>query len=336
MRIGHLSTDDRVIIVAEIGNNHEGNYETAKSLVREAAAAGADAVKFQVFRAEHLVSRSNRARFDQLKSYELGPERFEYLAGLARSLGLAVIVTAFDPEIALGAKGWADAYKIASGDNNFFPLLAAVARSGKPVILSTGSSDLSRVSRAVRFLEERWKEARIRGELALLHCVSCYPVPPGQANLSAIPALAREFGCTVGYSDHTLGIQAPVLTVALGARIIEKHFTLNRTMSAFRDHQLSSDPPEMRELVGRIREATLMLGQGRKALLPCEEEGAGAIRRSIVAASDLPSGHPLLLSDMAWTRPAGGLDPGEEGRLVGRRLRHPVRAGDRLTEEDVL
>lgn len=335
MRIGNLDTDERVIIVAEIGNNHEGSFEIAERLVREAAACGADAVKYQIFRAEQLVSRASRARFDQLKSFELGPGRFVQLSDLAHSLGLAVFVTAFDPATARGAERFADAFKVASGDNSFYPLLEAVGQSGKPVILSTGSSDLSRISRAVTFLEERWKEGKAMGELALLHCVSCYPVPYEQAHLLAIPFLREAFGYTVGYSDHTLGTQASVMAVGLGARILEKHFTLSKTHSSFRDHQLSSDPPELRDLVRQVRRATDMLGGRGKSLQPCEEESAGAIRRSIVAGSDLPEGHSLLLSDLAWTRPAGGLDPGEEHRLVGRRLRHPVRFGDRLTEDDV-
>ncbi|MDD1662941.1 MAG: N-acetylneuraminate synthase family protein [Methanomicrobiales archaeon] len=336
MKIGSLDTRDRVIIVAEIGNNHEGSFENAEKLVGGAAACGADAVKFQVFRTEHLVSRVDRARFDQLKSFELSLEQFGHLADLAHTLDLAVLVTAFDPETARRTEGFADGYKIASGDNAFFPLLDAVARSGKPVIISTGSSDFSRISRAITFMEKSWEERNFRRELALLHCVSCYPVPDEQANLFAILSLAEKFGYPVGYSDHTLGTQASVMAVALGARIIEKHFTLSKSYSSFRDHQLSADPPELQDLVRQVRRATLMLGGERKVLLPCEVESAGAIRRSIVAGSDLPEGHTLLLSDLTWTRPAGGLDPGEEFRLIGKKLRHPVRFGDKLTEKDVL
>jgi N,N'-diacetyllegionaminate synthase len=335
MRIGTLDTADRVIIIAEIGNNHEGDFAVAERLIREAAAAGADAVKFQVFRAEHLAGTGNPARLAQLKSYELSIRQFREISELAHSEGLLFVATAFDPEIARDIGEFTDAYKVASGDNSFYPLLGVVARSGKPLMISTGSSDRARVALAVSHVEAAWRERGSPGELALLHCVSCYPVPPEQANLLAIPFLAGEFGYTVGYSDHTLGIQAPVMAVALGARILEKHFTLSRSHSSFRDHQLSADPPEMKELVKRVREASLMLGGAGKALLPCEAESAGAIRRSIVAASDLPEGHSLLPSDLAWTRPAGGLAPGEEHRLIGRRLRHPVRSGDRLTGEDV-
>jgi N,N'-diacetyllegionaminate synthase len=335
MRIGGLDTADRVIIVAEIGNNHEGNYDVAEKLVREAAACGADAVKFQVFRAEHLAGTGNPARLAQLKSYELTVREFQQLSDLAHAVGLLFIATAFDPATARGIRDFTDAYKVASGDNNFYPLLGEVARSGKPLMISTGSSDRARIALAVSHMESAWKEKGVPGELALLHCVSCYPVPPAEANLLAIPFIAGEFGYTVGYSDHTLGIQAPVMAVTLGARILEKHFTLSRSYSSFRDHQLSADPPELQELVRQVRQATLMLGGKGKALLPCEAESAAAIRRSIVAASDLPAGHSLLPSDLAWTRPAGGLDPGEEHRLTGKRLRHPVRFGDRLTEEDV-
>jgi N,N'-diacetyllegionaminate synthase len=336
MKIGNLDTNDRVIIVAEIGNNHEGSFEVAARLVREAAACGADAVKFQVFRTEHLVGRTSKARFDQLKSFELDLHQVEQLSDLAHSLGVPFIASAFDPATARGVENLVDAFKIASGDNNFYPLLAAVARTGKPVIISTGSTDISQISRTVTFMEERWKEGDVRGGLALLHCVSCYPVPEEQANLLAIPSLAERFGYPVGYSDHTMGIRASVMAVTLGARIIEKHFTLSKSYSAFRDHQLSSDPPELLDLVRQVRHASLMLGEKSKFLLPCEIESAMAIRRSIVAGSDMPEGHSLLFSDLTWTRPAQGLDPGEESRLIGRRLVHPVRFGDILTEKDVL
>jgi sialic acid synthase SpsE len=148
--------------------------------------------------------------------------------------------------------------------------------------------------------------------------------------------LAREFPeCTPGYSDHTMGIGASVLAVGVGARVIEKHFTIDKNHSDFRDHQLSADPAELGELVAAVREAELLLGDGAKTMQPSEQESATAIRRSIVAGRDLPAGHRLSMDDVIWLRPGGGLDPGEEHRIVGRALRHPVPFGTRINEDDV-
>jgi sialic acid synthase SpsE len=166
--------------------------------------------------------------------------------------------------------------------------------------------------------------------------VSAYPTPPEQANLAAIRALAQRFDCTVGYSDHTLGIEAAVLSVALGARLIEKHFTLDPRHSDFRDHQLSADPAMLRQLVDRVRAAEQMLGSGVKIPQPCEAALETAVRRSIVAGTDLPAGHRLGLTDLTWVRPGGGLPPGQEALLVGRRLRRAVHRGDRLDLADVV
>src|SRR5215472_4631826 len=206
MQIGSCDLEERVLIVAEIGNNHEGNFEIAKDLVRKAAASGVAAVKFQTFNTEHYVSRSDAARFERLKSFELSHDQFNELAGLARSLGMLFISTPFDLQSAAFLENIVDAFKIASGDNNYYPLLAQVARSHKPIIVSTGASDLTQVARTVAFVKDQWMNLGVQGQLAVLHCVSSYPVPPEQANLRAIPFLAGNFDCTIGYSDHTQGI----------------------------------------------------------------------------------------------------------------------------------
>jgi sialic acid synthase SpsE len=335
MRIGARDLGRDVLIVAEIGNNHEGSFDAAQALVRAAAAAGADAVKFQTFRTRHFVSAADRVRHQRLRSFELTHAQFEALQRLATSLGLLFVSTPLDLGSASFLEGLVDAYKIASGDNNFYPLIERVCQTGKPVIVSTGLSDLAQVARTVQFIERCWHAAGIRQDLALLHCVSAYPTPPEQANVAAVGRLAGELGCTVGYSDHTTGILACLLAVAQGARIIEKHFTLDKHYSDFRDHQLSADPAEMGELVRRIREATVLLGTGEKRLQQSEATAEPSIRRAIVAGADLAPGHRLVLADLTWLRPACGLPPGEEGRLVGRRLRHPVVFGQAIVEDDV-
>jgi sialic acid synthase SpsE len=335
VKIGGWTAGGGVLIVAEIGNNHEGRFDVAERLVNEAAACGVDAVKFQTFQTEHYVSRSDQARFARLKSFELGPEVMAKLAELARSLGLVFLSTPFDLESARRLEPLVDAYKVASGDLLFYPLLAEVARTGRPVVLSSGGSDVSRTAAAVAFLRDQWRGLKVDPGVAVLHCVSCYPVPPEQANLRAIQSLAAQLQLPVGYSDHTVGIDAALTAVALGASIVEKHFTLDRQFSDFRDHQLSADPADMRELVRRCRLVEAMLGDRDKRLQACEEPGIKGMRRSIVAASDLPSGHRLELTDLTWVRPAGGLPPGEEHRLIGKVLARSVTAGDRLNVDDL-
>lgn len=327
MRIGSFDTNDRVLVVAEIGNNHEGDPAVARRLVDLAAEAGADAVKFQTFRTAEFVSASDAERYARMSRFELPPEVWPELTELAHSRSLLFMSTPLDLTSADMLAPLVDAFKVASGDIDFFPLLSRVAATRKPVVLSTGQSDLGDVARAVEALGK---------DVAILHCVSSYPAPEEEINLRAIPALAERFpGHTIGYSDHTAGLDAAPLAVGCGARIIEKHFTLDTSFSSFRDHQLSADPDDLRELVRRIRASETLLGERRKDVQPSEREMRVAVRRSIAAARALPAGHVLGEADLVWTRPADGLRPGDEGLIVGRPLRRDVDAGEHLRREDV-
>jgi len=321
------------VVVAEIGNNHEGSVDVARQLIREAAAAGADAVKLQTFRTEHYVSRHDTARFARLKSFELPAECYVELAELARSLNMWFLSTPFDLESVDRLEPLVDAYKVASGDNDFTPLLKRILDTGRPVIVSTGASDLAQIADLVALVESRRGHAP--QDVALLHCVSAYPAPEEDLNLGAMETLRRTFGLPVGYSDHALGIEAAVLAASLGATIVEKHFTLDKAASDFRDHQLSADPADMRELVRRTRSVVAMTGSGLKDVRPSEAGNAHALRRSIVAVRDLPCGHTLDWSDLTWVRPGGGSPPGTESALLRRRTRRAIAAGDRITGEDL-
>jgi N,N'-diacetyllegionaminate synthase len=335
MRIGNIDLTTKVLIVAEIGNNHEGRFDVAQNLVRAAAACGVDAVKFQTFRTDYFTSRADEARFRRLQSFELTHEQFKRLEELSRSLGLGFISTALDLESQRFLEPLVDAYKIASGDNNFFPLIAAVCATGKPVIVSSGFATLAAIRRAKDFVLNCWRTQGITQELAVLHCVSSYPVPPEQADLAAIPLLRQDLGGTIGYSDHTIGVEASLMAVALGARIVEKHFTLDKHFSDFRDHQLSADPPEMRAIVDSVRKVEVLLGRPQKILHECERAIESVARRSVVASRALPAGHVLAIDDITWIRPASGLPPGDETQLVGRRLVRPMTFGQLLLLADV-
>lgn len=333
MKIGEFDLDREVLVVAEIGNNHEGSCTLAEEMVRQAARAGAGAVKFQTIVPRRLVAASQPERIRQLERFQLSQEDFVHLCSVARQEGVIFLSTPFDLDSARFLEPLVPAYKIASGDNTFFPLLEVVARTGKPVILSTGLLDLGQVVQVRDFVAEIWRQQGIAQEMALLHCVVNYPTAPEHANLLAIRTL-QVLGGTVGYSDHTLGIEAAVLAVALGARIIEKHFTLSKTYSEFRDHQLSADPDDLRQLVERVRAASVLLGDGKKRLGDHEREIEGRVRRSLAATQSLEKGAMLRRELLTWVRPGEGLRPGREGEVLGKVLLRPVAEGELITLAD--
>lgn len=333
MNIGRFNLDQDVLVVAEIGNNHEGSYARAEELIGLAAEAGAGAVKFQTFTAEHYVSSSDKERFAMLKSFELSHAQFEKLSGYAASAGVLFFSTPFDIESARFLNTIAPVFKISSGDNTFFPLLETVAGFGKPIIMSAGLADMATLRRSMKFIERIWRNAGLSQELAVLHCVTSYPAPPEQLNLAVIRLLKRELGCTVGYSDHALGIEAAALSVALGARIVEKHFTINKQAASLRDHQLSADPRDMKRLVGRIREILTIMGDESKNRMSCEKPFQTSARRSIAAVRDMASGSRLQQGDITWVRPGGGIPPGSESTVLGKMLKRDVACGERITPE---
>ncbi len=328
-------TPGRVLVVAEIGNNHEGDFELAKVMVRAAAECGVDAVKFQTFKTRYFVSERDQARYDRLSSFELSFAQFEELRTLAKSLGLLFVSTPMDIESAEFLDDLVDFYKIASADNTFWPLIDSLTTTGKPIVLSTGLAGFEEVVKSKAFIEERWRAHGSSASLAVLHCVSCYPVPMDQASLASIAFLAEKLGGIVGYSDHTLGTSACLAATALGARIIEKHFTLDKQHSDFRDHQLSADPEEMTLLVDGVARVARMLGAPGKTIQPCEAESKTLIRRSIVAAAELPKGHRLIRDNLTWIRPGGGCPPGTEDQLLGKTLNRSIGFGEPINLSDL-
>ena len=333
MKIGSWDLEQKVLIVAEIGNNHEGSYALAEEMIGQAARAGVGAVKFQVIVPERLVSPKNRERLQQLQRFRLSYAEFEKLSQVAEREGVLFLATPFDIESAHFLNSLVPAFKIASGDNNFFPLIEVVATTGKPIILSSGLADIAQIAATRDFIQGIWDERGISQELAVLHCVASYPVPPKEANLLAIRALRDQLGVTVGYSDHTLGIEAAVVSVALGARIVEKHFTLDKNYSDFRDHQLSADPEEMALLVRRVREVIELLGTGNKVPQTSEGRVEASVRRCIVAQKALPKGSVIGWEDITWLRPADGLPPGKKHLVIGRTLKQPISRGEPITLE---
>ncbi len=335
MKIGNIDTNDEILIIAEIGNNHEGDLNLAKRMIKEATDAGAKAVKFQMIVPDKLVAKTNTERIKQLERFCLSDDDFIQLAEIARKLGIMFLATPYDKTSAKFLEPLQPAYKISSGDNNFLPLIEAVAKTGKPIILSSGLTNLEQIARTKAYIEQIWVKNKVHQEMALLHCVSSYPTPDNEANLLAIKHL-QTLGTTVGYSDHTIGIEAAILAVALGARIIEKHFTLNKSHSDFRDHKLSSDPKEMAELVKRVKKTVEMLGDGRKKIMNNEFENVTKMRRFATASKTLGKGSTLKEKDIGWVRCDGHYSPEDWPKISGKKIRRGITAGNAIRKEDII
>lgn len=260
-----FQTDNKTYVIAEIGINHGGDLDTAKRLIDSAARAGADAVKFQTYLTEKRAPKGNQAIFDILKKCELPFEAFEVLKDHAAAQGVAFFSTPFDPEsVACLQAINTDLYKVASFDVVNHELLRTVAATGKPVIMSVGMATLEEIASAYQVLQAGTRN------IAILHCVSAYPIAEDQANLAAIYALQDTFDCVIGYSDHTPGITVPLYAVAAGAQIIEKHFRIDENMDCV-DAVVSITEKQMHEMVTKIRNLELIFGEPRFGVYEVEK-----------------------------------------------------------------
>ena len=315
-------------LIAEAGVNHNGDVDLARRLVDAAADAGADAVKFQTFRTEALVSEAApKARYQvettgggesqraMLARLELSRETHAVLRDHAARRGLVFFSTPFDEASADLLDGLGvELLKVPSGEVTNLPLLRHLAAKRRPVLLSTGMCTLEEVATAVDTL-------RAAGDppLAILHCVSAYPAPAADTNLRAMDTLRARFDVPVGLSDHTLGIEIALAAVARGAAVLEKHLTLDRTLPG-PDHRASLEPADFAALVRGARAIEAALGDGVKRPMPSELDTRAVARRSLVAARALPAGHRLTRDDIAIKRPGTGIPPADVDRLVGRTL----------------
>lgn len=329
-----------VTIIAEAGVNHNGDYDLACRLVEAGASAGADYVKFQTFKAEALVSpQARRAAYQRrnlgatepddsqltmLRRLELSYEQFGELRRECERCGTRFLSTPFDFESIefLRSLGM-DMMKVPSGEITNLPYLQAVAATGLPIVMSTGMATLGEVEDAVRVLTDAGTPL---DRLTLLHCTTEYPAPYAEVNLRAMETLRRSFGTAVGYSDHTPGIEVSVAAVALGATVIEKHFTLDRNLPG-PDHRASLEPAELQALVEAVRHVEAALGDGRKVVTPSEAANREVARKSIVAARDIAAGELLTADNLTVQRPGTGLSPMTWERLIGHRAQAPLVAG---------
>ena len=318
------------IIIAEAGVNHNGSIEMAKELVLKAKEAGVDFIKFQTFKASKLVTKSAKqaeyqqknigkegdSQFQMLKKLELSPEEHEILIDYCRQLGIKFFSTAFDFDSieylhSLNLGLW----KVPSGEVTNYPFLKRIAAYNEKTILSTGMCDMQDVRNAVEAL---YKNGLSKENLILLHCNTEYPTPFEDVNLKAMNALRKEFGVEVGYSDHTKGIEVPIAAVALGATVIEKHFTLDRTLPG-PDHKASLEPDELKAMVSAIRNIEKAVGgDGTKHVSESERKNIAVARKSIVAACDIKAGETFTEDNLTVKRPGNGISPMKWDEIVGK------------------
>lgn len=342
IRIGQRSIawDQPTYVIAEIGVNHNGDSETAHRMIEVAKACGADAVKFQTFRTDALVVNSaakaayqeqttgGGSQADMLRSLELPFEAFVTLKQHCDDVGIDFLSTAFDAEsldfvISLAPV----ALKWPSGELNNQALLEKAKHSGLPVLLSTGMGTLAEIEAALNWLGDDT-------EVAILQCVSNYPARIEDQNLRVLPTLSMAFGRPVGFSDHTIGPYAALVARALGMAVLEKHFTLDRSMAG-PDHAASIEPTAFRDMVDLLRKVEAGLGDGRKRPTASELDVRAVARKSLVFARDLNAGHVLQTSDLVAKRPAGGVSPDRLDVFVGRTLSRSVRIDEQIGSDHV-
>jgi N,N'-diacetyllegionaminate synthase len=334
-------------IIAEAGVNHNGDIILAKELIYAAKEAGADAIKFQTFNADNLVTKiaekaqyqknntlGSSTQYEMLKALELSEDNHYLLSQLANSVGIEFMSTGFDEAtvdflVELGVKR----LKIPSGEITNIPYLKHLAQKGLPLIMSTGMCDLVEVKQAVEAVSPFYG-TRIKENLILLHCTSNYPAAYEDVNLRAMQTLSYEFNLPVGYSDHTLGTLIPSLAVGLGACVIEKHFTLDKTLSG-PDHAASMIPEEMKQLVKSIRDTELALGDGEKK--PAEQELPirELVRKSVTLKHALYKGSKISKDDLILLRPGSGISPAELPRVIGAKLNFDLPEGTTLLWEHI-
>lgn len=316
---------NKVFIIAEAGVNHNGDWEIAKQLVDAAVEAGADAVKFQTFKAEKLVCKNAEkadyqkettdkaeSQFEMLKKLELTEDMHQMLLEYCKEKGILFLSTPFDVDsvdylIGMGM----EIMKIPSGEITNYPYLRKVAQTGKKVIMSTGMSNLQEVRDAVAVLKEYGGK-----DIAVLHCNTEYPTPFTDVNLKAMITLRDELEIEVGYSDHTPGIEIPIAAAAMGAEIIEKHFTLDKTMEG-PDHKASLEPDELKAMVAAIRNVEAALGSGVKMPSASEQKNTAIARKSIVAKCNIEKGQIFTEDNLTTKRPGTGISPMRWNEIIG-------------------
>ena len=330
MIINGFDTKKKVLIVAEIGNNHEGNFNLAKKMIYLAHKAGANAVKFQTYKVENFILKKNVERFRKLKKFQLSFSQFKRLRDYALKKKMIFFSTPLDLDSASFLGKLCPVIKIASGDNDYFELIKKLIKLNKPIIISTGMTDEQKIRKIIKFIKKKTNLNFVKKKLILLHCVTSYPVEDDYANLLSIPYLQNKFKLTVGYSDHTIGNEACNVAVGLGARIIEKHFTFNKKYSNFRDHALSADYNDLRSLVLSIRKIEKMLGNYEKKIQKVENPNQKVTRRAIYATKTMKKNSKILFQNIKFLRPGPSSIDLDFDKIKEKKLKKIIKAGSKI------
>jgi len=326
----------RIFIVAEIGNNHEGNYSIAKKLVKLAAKAGVDAVKFQTFKVDEFIDQKDKKRFSQIKNFQLNYSQFKNLKKLANKLKLKFISTPLDFESSNFLLKNSDIIKIASSDNNFFPLINYIAKKKKPTIISTGLLNLNQILSLKNRISKKISKKTIKEKISFLHCVTSYPVSDESANLNSIKILNKKLDLIVGYSDHTIGKEACLLAASIGAKIIEKHFTIDKNFSKFRDHSISSDFDELKEIVTSVRRIEKLKGIEKKIVQTCERPFLKTVRRMPYAKKNIKVGEIISFSNTKFLRSTKSKNFFDLENIIGKKVKKVIKKNQLIIKKNLV
>ena len=312
-------------IIAEVGNNHEGNFNIARKLIKLAAKAGVDAVKFQTFIVDEFINKEEKKRFNQLKKFQLTYNQFKELKKIANNHNLRFISTPLDFKSSKFLLQNSDLMKIASCDNNFFPMIENIVDKKKPLIISTGLLDFKNILYLINCLNKKIGKKILIEKVAFLHCVTSYPVDDESANLNAIDFLKKKTDLCIGYSDHTLGKEACLMAVSKGAKIIEKHFTIDKNFSDFRDHAISADFKELKEIVLSIRKIEKLRGKSEKKIQKCEIPFLEAIRRMPFAKKNIKKGEIITFSNTKFLRSTKSKKYLDLKNIIGKKINTNIK-----------
>ena len=326
----------KIFLVAEIGVNHEGDFDTAMNLVKKAYQSGVDAVKFQTYEAEKYISLSQPERRERVKKFQLSREQFVKLSKEAKKLKLKFFSTPLNPNDIDFLSQISDIIKISSGDLTNLDLIKHAAKKYNNLIISTGLGTYSEIQSAINTVLKQKPSIRKNHGLVLMHCVSAYPAPENELNLANIRWLQDNFKFLTGYSDHSLGTKACELSVMLGVKVIEKHFTYRKENQLFHDHKISADPKEMKEIVKKVRRAELVFGEYQRRIGFSEKRNLKHMRRSFCTVNDLQKGHKIKKKDLILLRPAHGFQYNELKYILGKSLKRKVKSGMVIKKIDVI
>jgi N-acetylneuraminate synthase/N,N'-diacetyllegionaminate synthase len=319
------------LLIAEIGGNHEGDFEYAKKLTQLAIDSGSDYVKFQIYSGDGLVNPfESPDRNKHFKKFELSSEQHIELANMCRNNGVGYLASVWEVNALEWIDNYMDFYKIGSGDLTAYPMIKSICKKKKPILLSTGLSTEKEVLGAVDFIKTCDPYYHDASTVGILQCTSMYPIPNSDANLNVMGKLKSETGCAIGYSDHTEGSTALEVAVAMGAEILEFHFTDDRTGKEFRDHKVSLTKAEVRDLIEKIKEIKSLQGSNAKKPLSVEGDHVVSFRRAVYPSREIPSNTKITAEDLTILRPDHGIPANQYDLVIGKTTNRVLKKFEKL------